>query len=45
MRLQYPVDLIDSNPNNPRKKFDEEKLRELAESIRKVGILAGKGAT
>ncbi|MBR6428645.1 MAG: ParB/RepB/Spo0J family partition protein [Clostridia bacterium] len=33
------VDLIDNNPDQPRKQFDEEKLGELAESIKQHGIV------
>lgn len=36
---QLPIDSISPNPLNPRKRFDEEKLEELAESIKQVGIL------
>jgi ParB family chromosome partitioning protein len=34
-----PLDKLNANPNQPRKNFDEEALRELAESIRKHGII------
>ena len=37
--ISIPVDKIDSNPFQPRKEFDEEKLSELADSIRKRGLL------
>jgi len=37
--LQIPVDLIDSNPFQPRTRFDEEALGELAASIRQLGIV------
>lgn len=37
--LQIPIDLIDSNPNQPRKVFREGELGELAASIREHGIL------
>lgn len=37
--LQLPIDSIDLNPLNPRKHFDEEKLRELAQSIKEMGLL------
>jgi ParB family chromosome partitioning protein len=33
------VDLIAANPNQPRKHFDEQELRELADSIRTHGVL------
>jgi ParB family chromosome partitioning protein len=36
---EIPVDLIDPNPRQPRRRFDEEKLGELAESIRARGVL------
>ena len=35
----FPLDWIAPNPLNPRKKFDPEKLNELAASIREVGII------
>ena len=39
-RVQYlPVSSIRANPNQPRRHFDENALRELAESIRQYGIL------
>lgn len=34
-----PIDRIRANPNQPRKRFDEEKIQSLAESIRADGIL------
>jgi ParB family transcriptional regulator, chromosome partitioning protein len=34
-----PVDLIDPNPRQPRRSFDEGKLTELANSIRARGVL------
>ncbi|WP_448586405.1 ParB/RepB/Spo0J family partition protein [Thermaurantiacus sp.] len=34
-----PIDLIDRNPNQPRRHFDEAALEELAQSIRTQGIL------
>jgi len=37
--LQIPVDLIDSNPFQPRTRFDNEALEELAASIRQLGIV------
>jgi len=33
------INYITPNPNNPRKNFDDESLRELAESIREHGII------
>jgi ParB family chromosome partitioning protein len=36
---EIPVDLIDPNPRQPRRSFDEQKLAELAESIRARGVL------
>ncbi len=36
---QIPVDLIDPNPNQPRRAFDEERLVALADSIRVRGVL------
>ncbi len=34
-----PVDSVDPNPRQPRKRFDDESLEALAASIREVGIL------
>ncbi|XBQ17210.1 MAG: ParB/RepB/Spo0J family partition protein [Oceanicaulis sp.] len=34
-----PVELIEPNPDQPRKVFDEEKLAELAESVADKGVL------
>jgi ParB family chromosome partitioning protein len=34
-----PVDSITANPRQPRERFDEEALEELAASIREVGVL------
>lgn len=36
---EIPLDKIFVNSNQPRKKFDEDSLRELANSIEKQGIL------
>jgi ParB family transcriptional regulator, chromosome partitioning protein len=36
---EIPVELIDPNPRQPRRSFDDEKLAELAESIRARGVL------
>ncbi|MEO7209676.1 MAG: ParB N-terminal domain-containing protein, partial [Chitinophagaceae bacterium] len=33
------INLIDTNPKNPRKNFDEQALRELADSIRMHDII------
>ena len=37
---QIPLDAICSSPNQPRKLFDDSKLKELAASIRSHGVLA-----
>ncbi len=37
--LDLDIDLIDPNPYQPRKYFDEEKLKELSASIKKHGLL------
>ncbi|MBB1540734.1 MAG: ParB/RepB/Spo0J family partition protein [Bacteroidia bacterium] len=37
--LTVRMDAIDPNPYQPRKEFAQEELQELAESIRKVGII------
>ncbi|MBM3419562.1 MAG: ParB/RepB/Spo0J family partition protein [Bacteroidetes bacterium] len=37
--LQIPVDSIDANPHQPRIRFDEDSLGELAASIRQLGIV------
>lgn len=36
---QIPIDSIVPNPRQPRKSFDENSLRELADSIRRVGMV------
>lgn len=36
---ELPVDLIVPNPSQPRKHFDEERIAELAASIREVGLI------
>ena len=36
---QLPIDKIVPNPRQPRRHFDEQALRELAESIRQHGVL------
>ncbi len=37
--LRIPVDLIEPNPFQPRMTFEQEKLEELAESIRTLGLI------
>ncbi|MGH2807948.1 MAG: ParB/RepB/Spo0J family partition protein [Actinomycetota bacterium] len=37
--LEVPIDAIDTNPNQPRRAFDETSIAELADSIRVLGIL------
>jgi len=37
--MEISVDNISSNPHQPRQKFDEQKLEELASSIKKHGII------
>ena len=36
---EIDVELIKANPNQPRKMFDEERLKELSESIKRHGLL------
>lgn len=36
---EIAVDLIDANPNQPRREFDVSALQELAASIREIGII------
>lgn len=36
---ETPIELLTRNPNQPRRQFNEEDIRELADSIREVGIL------
>lgn len=36
---EIPVDFIDVNPDQPRKKFGEDELLELAESIKEYGVI------
>ena len=36
---EIAIDEIEANPNQPRREFDEEALRELAMSIREIGII------
>lgn len=37
--LMIPLDRISANPEQPRKAFDEEKLKELSDSIRAQGVI------
>jgi ParB family chromosome partitioning protein len=37
---EIPVSAIEADPNQPRRSFDEEKLQELAESIKLYGVLS-----
>ncbi|MBO6062198.1 MAG: ParB N-terminal domain-containing protein [Clostridia bacterium] len=39
MLLEVPVSLIAPNPAQPRRVFDDRALRELAASIREVGLI------
>ena len=36
---EVEISLIDPNPNQPRREFDQEALQELANSIRELGII------
>ncbi|MEA1874372.1 MAG: ParB/RepB/Spo0J family partition protein [Bacteroidota bacterium] len=36
---EIPVDIIEANPFQPRAEFDDEALKELADSIRELGII------
>ena len=36
---EIPIDQIEPNPNQPRREFDQETLRDLASSIRELGII------
>ncbi|MBO4719235.1 MAG: ParB/RepB/Spo0J family partition protein [Prevotella sp.] len=36
---EIPIHLIEPNPNQPRREFDEEAMAELANSIREIGII------
>jgi ParB family chromosome partitioning protein len=37
---QFSLDILRANPDQPRKNFDEDELRELADSIREHGIIS-----
>ena len=39
MLLQLPLEAVERNPEQPRKRFDEKKLEELAASIREHGVV------
>ena len=39
LRESVPIDLVDPNPSQPRKRMEEESLQELVQSIRTHGIL------
>ena len=36
---EVPLEQIEANPNQPRQEFDEESLRELADSINELGVI------
>jgi ParB family chromosome partitioning protein len=36
---EIPLNLIEPNPNQPRREFDDDALKELATSIREVGLI------
>ena len=36
---EIPVEQIEANPNQPRREFDMDALKELAESIKAIGII------
>ncbi len=36
---EIDINLIEANPNQPRREFDEEALQELSDSIREIGII------
>lgn len=37
--IEVDIDLVRANPNQPRKHFDEDALKELADSIKKHGLI------
>lgn len=36
---EIPLDLIEANPDQPRREFDSEKMQELADSIKQIGVI------
>jgi len=36
---EIPISMIEANPNQPRREFDESALRELAASIKEIGLV------
>lgn len=36
---EAPIELVEPNPRNPRRRFDEKELEELAQSIRQHGVV------
>ena len=36
---EIKINLIDANPNQPRREFNQESLQELADSIKEIGII------
>ena len=36
---EIDINLIDANPNQPRREFDDEAMQELADSIAEIGIV------
>jgi ParB family chromosome partitioning protein len=37
--IEVPIDVIEANPFQPRRRIDDERLKELADSIRNDGVL------
>ena len=37
--IEVPINMIKANPNQPRREFDESALKELAASIREIGLV------
>lgn len=38
MIKEFPLSLLDDNPYNPRKHYPQAKVKEMAESLREVGL-------